>query len=131
MTSFEANAYHPAMTRRESIVLPSMSLGTQRSLEVRRYGAPGSRPKAYLQASLHADEIPAMLVLNHLSERLEQATRADQVRGEVVVVPPIPSDIRSSSRDAAWGASPSQAAAISIVISRTSPRRSRRPSAIA
>ena len=52
--------------RRERIVLPSMSPGTERSIDVLRFGVQGARPKAYLQASLHADEIPAMLVLNHL-----------------------------------------------------------------
>lgn len=56
--------------RRERIVLPAMSPGTERSLHVLRFGAEGVRPKAYFQASLHADELPAMLVLNHLIERL-------------------------------------------------------------
>lgn len=64
-----------------------MSPGTERSLEVLRFGSEGARPKAYLQASLHADEIPAMLVLNHLIERLRNAAAAGAVRGEVVVVP--------------------------------------------
>jgi predicted deacylase len=71
----------------ETIDLPSMSAGTRRSIQVLRYGEPGARPKAYLQASMHADEIPAMLVLNHLCERLEQASRRDEVRGEVIAVP--------------------------------------------
>lgn len=73
--------------RRERIVLPSMSPGTARSLDVLRFGVQGARPKVYLQASLHADEIPAMLVLNHLAERLRQATAAGAMRGEVVAVP--------------------------------------------
>jgi len=73
--------------RRERIVLPHMSPGTERSIDVLRFGEPGARPKVYLQASLHADEIPAMLVLNHLTERLRQATRTGAMRGEVVVIP--------------------------------------------
>jgi predicted deacylase len=73
--------------RRERIVLPGMSAGTARSLDVLRFGVPGARPKVYLQASLHADEIPAMLVLNHLVERLRRAAAAGAVRGEVVAVP--------------------------------------------
>jgi len=73
--------------RRERIVLPAMSPGTERSLHVLRFGAEGARPKAYLQASLHADELPAMLVLNHLIERLSRAAGDGAVRGEVVVVP--------------------------------------------
>jgi hypothetical protein len=73
--------------RRERIVLPTMSPGTERSLQVLRFGAEGARPKAYLQASIHADELPAMLVLNHLVERLSRAAGDGAIRGEVVVVP--------------------------------------------
>jgi len=64
-----------------------MSPGTERSLGVLRFGAAGARPKAYFQASLHADELPAMLVLNHLVERLTRAAGEGTIRGEVVVVP--------------------------------------------
>lgn len=64
-----------------------MSPGTERSFPVLRFGASGARPKAYFQASLHADEIPAMLVLNHLSARLARAAHEGAVRGEVVIVP--------------------------------------------
>ena len=72
---------------RERIALPGMSPGTARSLNVLRFGAPGARPKAYLQASLHADEIPAMLVLNHLAEKLREAAASGVINGEVVLVP--------------------------------------------
>ena len=34
------------------------------------YGTPGAGPKATLQAALHADEIPGLLVAHHLRERL-------------------------------------------------------------
>lgn len=64
-----------------------MSPGTERSLSVLRFGVEGARPKAYFQASLHADELPAMLVANYLVERLKQAAEAGAMRGEVVVVP--------------------------------------------
>jgi predicted deacylase len=73
--------------RRDRIVLPVMSPGTERSVGVLRFGAEGARPKAYFQASLHADELPAMLVLNHLVERLARAGAQGAIRGEVVVVP--------------------------------------------
>ena len=63
------------------------SPGTEHSLSVLRFGVPGARPKAYFQASLHADEIPAMLVLNHLVERLTRAAGEGAIIGEVVVVP--------------------------------------------
>lgn len=61
--------------------------GPPRSIAVHRYGLPGARPKAYLHGSLHADEIPAMLVLHHLVRLLDEADRAGRVRGEIVVVP--------------------------------------------
>ena len=64
-----------------------MSPGTERSLGVVRFGAEGARPKVYFQASLHADELPAMLVSNHLVQRLTGACAEGAMRGEVVVVP--------------------------------------------
>ena len=69
----------------ERLDIPATSPGTSSSLTVVRYGAPGARPKAYLQASLHADEIPGMLVLNRLLERLDAGK--DVVTGELVIVP--------------------------------------------
>jgi len=69
----------------ERIALPSPAPGTRRELSVRRYGTPGAHPLAYLQAGLHADELPGLLVLHHLSRLLEQGR--DRVLGEIVVVP--------------------------------------------
>ncbi|MFO1071078.1 MAG: succinylglutamate desuccinylase/aspartoacylase family protein [Geminicoccaceae bacterium] len=70
-----------------AIDLPAAAPGTARQLVVHRFGAPGARPKAYLQAALHADELPGALVLNRLLPLLAQAERAGRVRGEIVVVP--------------------------------------------
>lgn len=67
--------------------LAGANAGTRRSLVVHRYGTPGARPKAYIQAALHADEVPGMLVAHHLIRRLDEADRAGAVRGEIVVVP--------------------------------------------
>jgi predicted deacylase len=69
--------------RFSALPLPFGPPGTSRTLAVRRYGRPGARPKAYIQAGLHADEIPGMLVAHALALLLEQAS----VPGEVVVVP--------------------------------------------
>jgi predicted deacylase len=69
------------------IALPSASPGTERTLRVHRYGTPGARPKAYVQAALHADEIPGLLVAQHLLRGLEQAQVEGRIIGEVVVVP--------------------------------------------
>lgn len=60
------------------------SPGTTRALTAFRFGVQGGQgPKVYLQAGLHADEMPGVLVLQHLLPLLETA----QVTGEVVVVP--------------------------------------------
>jgi predicted deacylase len=71
----------------ERIALPVPSLGTTRTLTIFRYGAAGARPKAYLQASLHADETPPMLVAHHLAALLDEAARERRVAGEIVLVP--------------------------------------------
>ena len=60
-------------------------LGTQRRISSFHYGS--GQPKAYVQASLHADELPGMLVAHHLRQRLAVLEGAGQLRGEVVVVP--------------------------------------------
>lgn len=68
--------------------LPAASAGTQHSLRSLHFGAgrPGAR-KAYLQAGLHADEVPAMLVAQHLIERLTALEAAGAIDGEIVLVP--------------------------------------------
>jgi predicted deacylase len=61
--------------------------GTQRSLVSLHFGRPGSGPKAYIQASLHADEVPAMLAAHHLRPRLAALEAEGRIRGEIVLVP--------------------------------------------
>jgi predicted deacylase len=51
------------------------------------YGAVGSGKKAYIQAALHADEVPAMLVAHFLRRELERLDLDGRVRGEIVLVP--------------------------------------------
>jgi predicted deacylase len=51
------------------------------------YGETGRSEKIYLQASLHADELPGMLVLHHLKRLLAQAELRGDLLGEVVVIP--------------------------------------------
>ena len=73
--------------RIERISLGSTSPGTERYLLVHHYGKPGARPKAYLQASIHADEIPAMMAAHHLIRLLDEAERLGEIKGEIIVVP--------------------------------------------
>src|SRR5262245_31868922 len=75
------------MPRTDRIVLPSPSPGSDRHLLVHRFGMPGARPKVWLQAALHADELPGVLVLHHLTARLAEAERAGAVIGEIALVP--------------------------------------------
>lgn len=73
--------------RSERLPLLAASPGTARELVVHRFGQPGARPKVYLQAALHADETPGLLVLHHLHGLLEEAERQGKLSGEVVLVP--------------------------------------------
>lgn len=51
------------------------------------YGAPGTGKKVYIQASLHADEVPAMLVAHFLRQELERLDAEGRVKGDVILVP--------------------------------------------
>jgi predicted deacylase len=77
-----------AMTRMsERIPLGADRPGTQRTLLVHRYGDPDARPKAYLQAALHADETPALLVAHRLVRLLDEADARGEIAGQIVLVP--------------------------------------------
>lgn len=67
--------------------LISQASGTQRHLVSHHFGTSGARPKVYIQASLHADELPGMLVSHHLYQMLAKAESSGQLKGEVVLVP--------------------------------------------
>ena len=66
--------------------LLSPAPGTQRELVSLHYGQAGSQ-KAYVQASLHGDELPGMLVAWHLRQQLGALEAAGQIKGEIVLVP--------------------------------------------
>lgn len=71
----------------ETLTLPPAGPGVARRLSVLRYqsGRPG--PKAYLQAAVHADEVPALLVAQQLREQLSALDAAGRLRGEIILVP--------------------------------------------
>ena len=76
------------MTREtKHLPLSGSTAGTARTLTVHRYGAAGARPKAYIQASLHADETPAMMMAHHLVPLLDAAAAEGAITGEVVLLP--------------------------------------------
>ncbi len=67
--------------------LPGQSLGRQTTVSSLHFGVAGARPKAYVQASLHAEELPGMLAAHHLRGLLEAAEQQGRLIGEVVLVP--------------------------------------------
>lgn len=67
--------------------LPAASAGTTRRLRSLHFGRRDSGRKAYLQAGLHADEVPPMLVAQALIERLGALEAAGAIGGEIVLVP--------------------------------------------
>lgn len=73
--------------RRIDHALLSPSIGVQKTLTSFHFGAPGTGPKVYIQASLHAEELPGMLVAHHLWPILQEAEDRNELRGEVVLVP--------------------------------------------
>ncbi len=73
--------------RRIDHLLSGHSLGHQTTVTSLHFGTPGTRPKAYIQASLHAQELPGMLAAHHLRALLEQAEQQDTLQGQVVLVP--------------------------------------------
>jgi uncharacterized protein len=79
------------MIRHEHPLLAE-SIGTARTVTSFHFGGAdvlAGRPskKVYLQASLHAEELPGMLALVHLLPMLEAVEASGQLKGEIVVVP--------------------------------------------
>ncbi|RZJ13398.1 MAG: succinylglutamate desuccinylase/aspartoacylase family protein [Rubrivivax sp.] len=75
-------------TLRHPLISPAP--GTQRELVSLHYGtaaASSGGQKAYIQASLHGDELPGMLVAHHLRLQLDALEAAGQITGEIVLVP--------------------------------------------
>ncbi len=66
-------------------VLPWSATGTERQLSLFRFGS-GSR-KAYIQASLHADELPGMRVAVELKRRLRELEEQGRLTGVIELVP--------------------------------------------
>ncbi|HEI6849377.1 TPA: succinylglutamate desuccinylase/aspartoacylase family protein [Yersinia enterocolitica] len=67
--------------------LPEHALSGQRQLTSFHFGQPGVGEKIYLQAGLHADELPGMLVLHYLKRLLSQAERRGEIQSEIIIVP--------------------------------------------
>jgi predicted deacylase len=73
-----------------STFLLSPAIGTRRELTSFHFGpedADGAGQKIYIQSSLHADEIPAMLVSVLLRRRLAELDAAGALAAQIVLVP--------------------------------------------
>ena len=66
-------------------LLPWSTAGTERRLSVFRFGS-GPR-KAYIQAALHADELPGMRVAVELKQRLLELEQQGRLNGVIELVP--------------------------------------------
>ncbi|MBL8523659.1 MAG: succinylglutamate desuccinylase/aspartoacylase family protein [Betaproteobacteria bacterium] len=67
--------------------LLSTYAGTAREIVSFHYGNGRAGEKIYIQSSLHADELPGMLVAHHLRKRFSALEAAGKIVGEIVVVP--------------------------------------------
>lgn len=73
------------MSSSEAIRLPSVTPGTEHHLLKYRFGCGGR--SAYIQAGLHADEHPGLLVIQHLLSRLVTLEAEGRIKGTIVIVP--------------------------------------------
>jgi predicted deacylase len=72
----------------DTIQLQGGAPGACDNLRFIHYGdAEPARPKIYLQAALHADEIPGLLVLHELEKMLDAADLEGAIKGCIVLAP--------------------------------------------
>ena len=68
------------------------------------FGTHGSGKKVYIQASLHADEVPGMLVAQFLRRRLLELEAQGRITGEIILVPAAnPIGLAQAIQGAAFG----------------------------
>jgi predicted deacylase len=68
------------------------------------FGTPGAGKKVYIQGSLHADEVPGMLVSQFLRKQLLALEAAGLIAGEVILVPAAnPIGLAQAIQGAAFG----------------------------
>ncbi|WP_213939775.1 succinylglutamate desuccinylase/aspartoacylase family protein [Pseudomonas sp. dw_612] len=73
------------MEHREHVLLQATH-GSRRHIDSEHYGPVGQGRKIYIQAALHADEIPAMLVATLLRRHLVALEKANRLQHEIVLV---------------------------------------------
>ena len=75
--------------KKHAIVLPSMTPGSSRTISVLRFGKTGARPKVYMQAAIHANEMPGTMAMHHLMPMLAEADKKGLIQGEIILVPTV------------------------------------------
>ena len=71
--------------KKHSLVSPA--IGTAREILSFHYGEASTDKKIYIQAALHADEAPGLLVAHYLRKQLAALEDAQKLKCEVVIVP--------------------------------------------
>jgi predicted deacylase len=66
-----------------------MTPGTHRTISVLSFGKTGARPKVYMQAAIHANEMPGSMALHHLMPLLVEAEKKGLIKGEIILVPTV------------------------------------------
>ena len=75
--------------KKRNVQLPSMTPGTSRTVSVLSFGKSGARPKVYMQAAIHANEMPGTMALHHLMPMLSEADKKGLIKGEIILVPTV------------------------------------------
>lgn len=70
------------------IIIEGDTIGIEWRLPIIRFkGSDDAAPKVYLQAALHANELPGTALLHFLCEHLRKAEAEGAIRGDITVVP--------------------------------------------
>lgn len=67
--------------------LPGLAPGVRHQLVAHRFSGGQTSRSAYIQAGVHADEHPGLLVIQHLLEKLLQLEKEGHLLGDIVVCP--------------------------------------------
>ena len=81
----------------QKLQLDGATPGQRHQLTVLRFGTPGAAPRATIQAALHADEVPGLLVAQCLREQLLALSEASGVEEFIVTTNVQPFDKRLRS----------------------------------
>ncbi len=75
--------------KKRNVLLPSMTPGTSRTVSVLSFGKTGARPKVFMQAAIHANEMPGTMAIHHLMPLLAEADKKGLIKGEIILVPTV------------------------------------------